>query len=301
MTATTVREPKKLTPAQLRGKRRREQAFDTFKRIFQTPSAKIGGVIFLLIVLISVFAPILAPYDPQAMDFSAIYSSPSLKHLCGTDKFGRDIFSRLMYGGRYSLSLGLIADVVGHALGIILGSIAGYIGGKVETAIMRFLDIWQAIPAMLMTIMLSSIFGAGFWQTILALSIGTIPQTARIIRGQILAEKSKEYLEAAESINCSSYKIMFSHLLPNVVSPIIVSMTMGIGSVITQAAGLSYLGLGVPVGTPEWGVMLTEGTSVIQTYPFIILFPGLIIGLCVLSVNQMGDGIRDALDPKLRK
>lgn len=301
MTTTAVKEPKKLTPAQMRSKRRREQAFDTFKRIFKTPSAKIGGVIFLLIVLVSVFAPFLAPYDPKAMDFNTIYAGPSLQHLCGTDKLGRDIFSRLMYGGRYSLALGLIADVVGHALGIILGSVAGYIGGKVETIIMRFLDIWQAIPAMLMTIMLSSIFGVGFWQTILALSIGSIPQTARIIRGQILAEKSKEYLEAAESINCSSGKIMFSHLLPNVVSPVIVSMTMGIGSVITQAAGLSYLGLGVPVGTPEWGAMLTEGTSVIQTYPFMILFPGLIIGLCVLSVNQMGDGIRDALDPKLRK
>lgn len=301
MTATAVKEPKKLTTAQLRRQRRLEQTLDTFKRIFKTPSAKIGGVIFLLIVLVSIFAPLIAPYDPAMMDFANTYSAPSLEHLCGTDKFGRDVLSRLMYGGRYSLALGLIADVVGHVLGIILGSIAGYFGGKVETAIMRFLDIWQSIPAMLMTIMLSSIFGIGFWQTILALSIGMIPQTARIIRGQILAEKSKEYLEAAESINCSSGKIMFSHLLPNVVSPIIVSMTMGIGSVITQAAGLSYLGLGVPVGTPEWGAMLTEGTSVIQTYQFMILFPGLIIGLCVLSANQMGDGIRDALDPKLRK
>lgn len=301
MTATAVKEPKKLTTAQLRRKRRREQTFDTLKRVFKTPSAKIGGVIFLLIVLVSIFAPLLAPYDPAMMDFGNIYAAPSLEHLCGTDKFGRDVLSRLMYGGRYSLALGLIADVVGHVLGIVLGSIAGYFGGKVETAIMRFLDIWQSIPAMLMTIMLSSIFGIGFWQTILALSIGMIPQTARIIRGQILAEKSKEYLEAAESINCSSGKIMFSHLLPNVVSPIIVSMTMGIGSVITQAAGLSYLGLGVPVGTPEWGAMLTEGTTVIQTYQFMILFPGLIIGLCVLSANQMGDGIRDALDPKLRK
>ncbi|MCD8374147.1 MAG: ABC transporter permease [Oscillospiraceae bacterium] len=290
-----------LTPAQIQRQRKFEQTADTFRRVFKTPSSKLGGIIFLLIVLISIFAPLIAPYDPSAMDFNQIYQSPSLQHLCGTDKYGRDIFSRLMYGGRYSLTLGLVADVMGHALGIILGSLAGYFGSRVEMGIMRFCDIWQSIPAMLMTILLSSIFGTGFWQTIFAISIGTIPSTARIIRGQMLVEKGKEYLEAAQSINCSSAKIMFSHLLPNTISPIIVSMTMGIGSTITQAAGLSYLGLGVPMGTPEWGSMLSEGTSVIQTYPHVILFPGLTIGLCVLAVNLMGDGIRDALDPKLRK
>lgn len=297
----SVANDKPLTPAQIRRSRILGQLLDTFKRIFKTPSAKIGGIIFLLIVLISILAPVLAPYGPKEMDFEAIYQAPSLRHLCGTDKLGRDLLSRLLYGGRYSLALGLLADIIGHFLGIILGSVAGYFGSTVETLLMRFCDIWQSIPAMLMTILLSSILGIGFWQTILALSIGTIPQTARMIRAQILSEKSKEYLEAAQAINCPSRTIMFSHLLPNVVSPIIVSMTMGIGTAITQAAGLSYLGLGVPVGTPEWGAMLSEGTGVIQTHPYMILFPGLIIGICVLAINQMGDGIRDALDPKLRK
>lgn len=278
-----------------------KRAWKTFKDIFRTPPAKIGGVIFAIIVFLAIIAPLIAPYDPYEMDLVHKFATPSMQHLCGTDSYGRDIFSRLLYGAKYSLFLALCADVLGHAGGVILGSIAGYFGGKVENLIMRFCDIWQAIPGTLMTILIAAAFEPGFFNTILALSIGGIPGGARMTRGQILAERNKEYLEAAESINCSKLSLMFSHLLPNVISPTIVGMTMGFGGTMGMAAGLSYLGLGVQPPTPEWGALLADGSNYITHYPHVILFPGIVIGLCVLGVNLMGDGVRDALDPKLRR
>ena len=280
--------------------KRRSRALETFKNIFKTPPAKLGGILFAIFVFVAVFAPLIAPYDPLSMDFYALHAGPSLKHLCGTDEFGRDILSRLMYGARYSLTLGILADLIGQAIGIVIGSTAGYFGGKVDNGIMRFLDVWQALPGMLLTIVLSAVLGPGFWQTVAALGIGGIPRGARMIRGQILAERGKEYLEAAESINCSSGVIMFTHLLPNVISPVIVNATMQVGGTITMSASLSYLGLGVQPPTPEWGADLSAGAELMTSYPHVIFWPGLAIGLCVLAINLMGDGLRDALDPKLR-
>ncbi len=280
--------------------RRSSRMWSTAKRVFKTPSAKLGGIIFAIIVFFAVFADILAPYGPYEMDVVNMYATPSWAHWCGTDELGRDIFSRLLYGARYSLVLGILADLLGQVIGVVIGSIAGYFGNKADMYIMRFLDIWQAIPGMLMTIILSAVLGPGFFNTILALAISSVPRGARMIRGMILAERGKEYLEAAQSINCSSGTIMFTHLLPNVISPTLVSATMQVGQTITLAAGLSYLGLGVQPPTPEWGAMLSAGTAVIRSYPHMLLFPGLAIGICVLSINLMGDGLRDALDPKLR-
>jgi ABC-type dipeptide/oligopeptide/nickel transport system permease subunit len=280
---------------------KRNQFLDTFGRIFRTPSAKLGGILFLLIVVLCIGAPLFAPYDPYESNLRNVYAPVSLAHICGTDYLGRDIFSRLLYGGRYSLALGICAAFVGNFLGVIIGSIAGYFGGKVEMVIMRLCDIWAAIPGTLLSIIVAASLGAGFGNTIIAMSIGGVPFGARMVRGQILAERSKEYLEAAESIDCSKVSIMFKHLLPNVISPTIVSATMAIGGSITGAAGLSYLGLGVRPPTPEWGAMLSDGTPYILTHPTLVLFPGLMIGICVLAINLMGDGVRDALDPKLRK
>lgn len=280
--------------------RKKNRALDTFRRIFKTPSAKLGGVLFLLIVLAAIFAPLIAPYDPYQMDYFNLHVGPCAAHWLGTDELGRDILSRLLYGGRYSITLGILADLLGQIAGVIIGSIAGYFGGRTDNIIMRLLDIWQALPGMLLTIIMSAVLGAGFFNTILALSIGGIPRGARMTRGMILAERGKEYLEAATSINCSSGAIMFVHLLPNVISPTIVSATMQVGGTITMAASLSYLGLGIQPPTPEWGAMLSEGTAVMRAYPHIILFPGLMIGICVLGINLIGDGLRDALDPKLR-
>lgn len=280
---------------------RQHMGLETFKRTFATPSAKLGGVVFVIIVVMCVFAPVIAPYGETQMDLQHIYASPSAQHICGTDSLGRDIFSRLLYGGRYSLSLGLIAAVVSNAIGVSIGSIAGYFGGLTETLIMRLMDILSALPGVLLTIIISATLGPGFVNTVIAMSVGGIPGATRMIRGQIVGERTKEYLEAAESINCSKASIMFKHLLPNVISPALVSFTMSIGMTITSVASLSYIGLGVVPPTAEWGAMLSDGTSRFYDYPYLIVAPGLTIGICVFAINLMGDGLRDALDPKLRK
>jgi ABC-type dipeptide/oligopeptide/nickel transport system permease subunit len=272
---------------------------ETLERMVKGPGAKVGTVVFALIVLACIFAPLLAPYGPNEMDLRHMFATPSAAHWMGTDGLGRDQLSRLLYGGRYSLSLGLSASVFGAFFGVILGSIAGYFGGKTETLIMRLMDIWSSLPGMLLCILISATLGTGFFNTVLALSIGGVPVGVRLIRGQILKERTKEYLEAAEAINCSKFSIMFRHLLPNVVQPVLVDVTMGIGMTITMAAALSYIGLGVQPPTPEWGALLSSGRLHILNYPHLIMFPGLVIAITVLAVNLMGDGLRDALDPKL--
>jgi len=274
---------------------------ETVERLVKSPGAKVGIVLLVLIALACICAPLIAPYGYNEMDLENMFSPPSKDHLLGTDGLGRDLLTRLLFGGRYSLSLGLSTALFGGIVSIIIGSIAGYFGGKTETLIMRLIDIWSSLPAMLMAILISAVLGAGFFNTILALSFGEVPPGTRLIRAQILKERTREYLEAAESINCSKFSIMFRHLLPNVVAPIIVHMTMGIGFAITMAAALSYIGLGVQPPTPEWGAILADGRSHILNYPYLIMFPGLIIALTVLSINLIGDGLRDALDPKLRR
>ena len=202
--------------------------------------------------------------------------------------------------GRYSLALGICASLFGAAMGVIIGSIGGYFGGVTETVIMRFMDVWSALPGTMLCILVSNAMGSGFFATVIALTVGGIPGTVRMIRGQILSERSKEYIEAAQSINCSSATIMFKHLLPNVIQPVIVTTTMGIGSTMIMAASLSYIGLGIQPPNPEWGAMLTEGRTYIRTNPHLLLVPGIAIALTVFAINLMGDGVRDALDPKLR-
>ena len=273
---------------------------DVFQRMLKNKGATIGLIIFLLIVLASLFAPLLTPYTPTQMDMMNIHKGPSAKHWFGTDIMGRDIFTRILYGGRYSLMLGISATLVGSAVGIIIGCVAGYFGGVTETVLMRFMDVWSSIPGQMMAIIISAVLGGSFVNTVIALSIGRVPGSARMIRGQILAERKKEYIEAAKALNISNASIMFRHILPNVISPMIVSMTMSIGGTITMAAGLSYIGLGVQPPTAEWGALLSDARSYISSYPYMMIFPGLAIMLTVLAINMMGDGLRDALDPKMR-
>lgn len=273
---------------------------ETVQRMVKSPGARFGTFLLILIVLACVFADWIAPYPPIAMDLSNMFSPPSRIHLLGTDGLGRDALSRLLYGGRYSLALGVSASLFGSLISVVIGSVAGYFGGKTESLIMRLMDIWSALPGMLICILISSALGKGFGNTVLALSVGNVPAGVRLIRGQILAERSKEYIEAARSISCSNYSIMFRHLLPNVIQPMIVSATMGVGMTIMMAAGLSYIGLGVQPPTPEWGAMLSDARIHILTYPHLITFPGITIALTVFAINLMGDGLRDALDPKLR-
>ena len=271
-----------------------------FRRATKAFSAKLGIFLLLFIILACIIGPFLSPYGVNDVDLMSMYAGPSKEHILGCDGMGRDLLTRLLYGGRYSLALGICASLFGAAVGVIIGSIGGYFGGVTESVIMRFMDVWSALPGTMLCILVSNAMGSGFFATVIALTVGGIPGTVRMIRGQILSERSKEYIEAAQSINCSSATIMFKHLLPNVIQPVIVTTTMGIGSTMIMAASLSYIGLGIQPPNPEWGAMLTEGRAYIRNYPHLLLVPGIAIALTVFAINLMGDGVRDALDPKLR-
>lgn len=289
----TVTEPIRL--------RKRENRFvSVFKRIFKNKVATAGLVVILLMIFAAIAAPFIAPYSYETMDFAIKNQTPSWAHICGTDEYGRDIFSRILYGARYSLSLGLLAQVFHLVFGVIFGSIAGYFGGKTDSLIMRVCDIIQSIPNILLAVIVSSAMGVGFVNTVVALGVGHIATTARVVRAQFLPLRSKEFVEAEKSINCSNARIIFKHILPNAFAPVIVQTTMGVGGDITTAAALSFLGLGVRPPTPEWGAMLSSAKDFIRYYPHMILFPGLCIAIVVLALNLFGDGLRDALDPRLK-
>ena len=273
----------------------------TTLRVFEGPAAKIGLVMLIIILILCLGAPLFTHYTINDMDLMNMHATPSKEHLLGCDSMGRDLWTRLLYGGRTSIALGVVGSLFAAVGGTVIGLIAGYFGGQVDNLIMRFCDVWSAIPGMLLCMLVASVLGNGFFQTVVALGVGAIPNGARMTRGQILAERTKEYLEAAESINVSKSGIMFRHLMPNVLSPTLVGTTMGVGGTIMQAASLSYIGLGVNPLKPEWGAMLSAAKSFFSTYPHEMLYPGLAIGLFVFAINLMGDGLRDAMDPKLRK
>lgn len=270
------------------------------RRLSKNGAAMTGFAIFVLFVLLSVFSPLIAPYGYEEMDIPNAFLGPSWQHLCGTDNLGRDIFSRLLYGGRFSIGLGLTAQVFMLTIGVGLGCIAGYFGGKIETIIMRFCDIWQAMPQILLAIIISTVLGGGFLNTVIAMGVGGIPPGARMIRAQFLQLREQEFVEAAKAVNCSTPRIILKHILPNAISPMIVGSTMAMGNIITGAAQLSYIGLGVQPPTPEWGAMLVSGREYIRYYPHMILFPGLCLAIVILAMNMFGDGLRDAMDPKLK-
>jgi len=272
----------------------------TVKRLSRNKLAVVGMVITVLLVLMAIFAPLIMPYEYDYSDFRATFAKPGPGHVFGTDELGRDILSRLMYGARYSLQIGIFSVAGALVGGVVLGSVAGYFGGWVGNLIMRFLDILQAIPGMVMAIAISSVLGPGFENCILALMISMIPSFARMMRASILNVRKMEYLEAATSINCRNFRIILKHVLPNAMSPIIVQATMSVPMSILIAATLSFIGLGVQPPVPEWGAMLTAGRNYIRDYPHLVLFPGLMIMIAVLSLNMFGDGLRDALDPKLK-
>lgn len=263
--------------------------------------AMIGLVILLIEVLIAIFATQIAPYGYQEIDPTALRQVPSAKHWFGTDEIGRDIFSRVVVGTRYSLSMGIIATAISSVIGIVIGAVAGFAGGWTDNIIMRALDVIQSLPGMLLTIVMSAVLGSGYFNTILALSVGAIPGQARMLRANMLKQRKAEYIEAAYSINCSPARIIFTHLVPNSISANIVGMTMGVAHTIIQAASLSFIGLGVQPPTPDWGAMLSGARAFIRKSPHMVIFPGLAIAVTVLAVNMLGDGIRDALDPKLKK
>lgn len=281
--------------------KKESQFVAVLKRLADDKLAMLGLFILIIVVLIAVFAPLLAPYNVDSIDAGAYAQGSSPAHLLGTDKMGRDIFSRLIYGTRYSLGLSFSAVLLSLVLGVMIGAVAGYFGGAVDQVIMRITDVIQAVPGILLNMALVCVLGQGLFNTILALGISGIANNARMMRASILKVRKMEYLDAAASINCSSTRIIVKHVLPNAFSPLIVSSTMSVGSVMLNAAALSYLGLGVPLGTPEWGSMLNAGRDYIMTHPSFTIFPGLCIIVVVLAINLLGDGLRDAMDPRLKK
>lgn len=278
------------------------QVIAVLKRLSSNRAAMAGLVIFVLLILIAVFAPWIAPYEVTEMDFSRKFATPSLAHPFGCDELGYDIFSRLLVGSRYSLTIGIGSVALSVVFGLVLGSIAGFCGGQIDNVIMRLLDIFSSIPGMLMAIIISAVLGTGFFNCILAISVSTMPQYVRILRASIMSIRNMDYLEAASSLyNCSKLRIIVRHILPNSLSSLIVTATMGVASSILMAAGLSYVGLGVQPPTPEWGAMLSGARNYLRDYPHMVIFPGLVIAVTVLCLNMLGDGLRDALDPKLKK
>lgn len=270
------------------------------KQLRKNKVAMAGLIVMAAECLLALLSPWIIPYDYTAMDMANCLKGPTAAHLFGCDDMGRDIFSRVLYGGRFSISIGIIAVSISTVFGIMIGSVAGYFGGQVDNVIMRLLDIIQAIPGMLLMIVISAVLGPGFINTVIALSVGSIPGMARMLRAQMMKERDNEYIEAAQSINCSRVRIIVSHLIPNCISPLIVQATMGVAQTITMAAGLSFIGLGVQPPTPEWGAMLSGSRQFMRQAPHLVIFPGLAIAVTVLALNLLGDGLRDALDPKLK-
>lgn len=260
----------------------------------------LGLIIVIIYILFAIFAEKLAPYDPVEMDLSKMLLAPNSEHLMGCDELGRDILSRILYGATISLRVGFLAVGVGFIIGAPLGIIAGYMGKKVDMVLMRLMDILMSFPGMLLAIMFVSILGPDLNNAIIAVGISTVPQFARLARGETMAIKSSEYIESARALGATDFRIVFSHVFSNVISPLIIMCATSFGNAIITTAGLGFLGIGAQPPTPEWGAMLSSGRQFIMLAPHITTMPGLVMFGLVLGLNLLGDGIRDVLDPKLR-
>lgn len=251
-------------------------------------------------IILSILSPYIVPYDYAKTDMSSAYMTPNAKHWFGCDELGRDILARVLYGARYTLSVGILSVLISATIGVAMGAIAGYFGGVADQIVMRILDVMAAFPQLLLAIAISAVLGTGFDKCIYALGISGIPHFARMMRANILTIRNQEFVEAATSITCSKPRIIIRHVIPNAIAPLIVEISMSIASAGLSASSLSFIGLGVRPPTPEWGAMLASARNYIRLYPHMIMFPGLFIMLSVLSFNLIGDAIRDALDPKLK-
>jgi peptide/nickel transport system permease protein len=278
---------------------------DAFYRLVRNPGALLGGLFVSLFLIAAIFAPLIAPYGPKADNLLLVATGkppgPSWHHLFGVDLLGRDEFSRILYGARYSLLIGIVSVSIGLTVGLILGSVAGYIGGFVDAAIMRAMDVMLAIPGLLFAIGIVAILQPGLYQMMIAVGVVNIPIFARLLRGSILAQRENDFVLAARAVGVKRRRILFSHILPNAISPVIVQGTLAMATAIIDVAGLGFLGLGPQdPATPEWGTMLTNSNDYLQLAPFLAIFPGIAIVISVLGFNLIGDGLREALDPKLR-
>lgn len=274
---------------------------ETMKSLRKNRMAMVGLVVLAILVFACIFAPYLSPYEPDGQMVREKFIAPNAQHWFGTDNLGRDILTRILYGGRISLIIGLIAAVMSALMGTILGSIAGFYGGKIDNIVMRIVDVMMAIPSMLLSIALVAALGNKVQNVILAVAIASAPSCSRIVRASVMSVKGQEYVEAATSIGASNFRIILKHVLPNCLAPLIVNTTMSVANAILTAASLSFVGLGVQPPSPEWGAMLSAARPFIRDYSYTVFFPGLAIMVTILSLNLVRDGLRDALDPKLKR
>jgi peptide/nickel transport system permease protein len=278
---------------------------DAFRRLARNPGAILGAVLVFIFIVAAIFAPLIAPYAPKDQNLLLVARGccpgPSRHHLLGVDQLGRDVFSRILYGARYSLVIGVVAVSIGLSIGLVLGSLAGYLGGFVDSLIMRCMDVMLAIPGLLFAIGIVAALGPGLKQIMVAIGVVNIPIFARLLRGSVLAQRENDFVLAARAVGVRRPVILFSHILPNAISPVIVQGTLAMATAIIDVAGLGFLGLGPQdPATPEWGTMLTDVNDYLQSAPFLAIVPGIAIVISVLGFNLIGDGLREALDPKLR-
>lgn len=282
-------------------KNKQSKVKEILELLASNKAALVGLIIIVLLILIAVLGKYIMPYNPYEGELSQSLQPPSSLHLFGTDEQGRDILSRIIDGTKISLRVGVTSVAIALSVGTVFGAMAGYYGGKIDMIIMRIMDIILAFPSLLLAIAFMSALGKGIDKAVIAISIVTIPEYARIVRGCVLSVKENEYVQSAKAIGNGDIAIIFKHILPNVMSPIIVRATLGISTAILETSALGFLGLGVQPPLAEWGSMLGSGRGYFYNAPHIILFPGFAITLTVLAFNLFGDGLRDALDPKQRK
>ena len=280
--------------------KKKKQFPEIWHRFCKNKRAVAGLVIMITLILAGIFAPLITQYAPEAQNLSEAYELPSMTHFFGTDSLGRDLFSRVIYGIRISLLCGFSAVLISLAVGGTLGAIAGYYGGAADHIIMRFMDVLLAMPSLLLAISIVAALGGGIVNMLIAIGLSSMPTYCRTLRGEILRIRGTDFVEAAKAAGAKDSWIIIKHIIPNCMAPIIVRVTMGVASAILFCSSLSFIGLGVAPPTPEWGQMLSTGREFIRTYPHMSTFPGLAIMVTVFALNMMGDGLRDALDPKMK-
>lgn len=294
MNAQTETQHKKSSP--------RMESFKTFmRRLLKNKAAVIGGIVILLVIFVGLLGPLLMKTDPNAQDLLNKLQPPSKEHWFGTDNYGRDIFTRIIHGTNLTLRVGFLSVFIGGVIGVVLGIVAGFYGGLTDTIIMRVMDVLLAFPGILLALAIVSVLGGSLFNVIIAVGIFSVPAFARIVRGSTLQVKKLEYIDAVRALGASDMRIIFKHIFPNILSPIIVQGTMRIATAILTASGLAFLGLGAQPPAAEWGAMLSDGRTYMLDASHMVLFPGMMIVIVVLAFNIFGDGLRDALDPKMKQ
>ena len=281
--------------------KKKSRAKEIWRRFLKSKLAVFGMVLFIVIILISILADVIVSYDFGILQVAADrLQKPNAAHLFGTDNYGRDLFARIVHGSRNSLLVGFGSVIIGLTIGGMLGAVCGYAGGKFDAIVMRVLDSIMCIPTTMLALAIVAALGTSLTNVLIAMTISSVPRYCRIVRSAVLGVAGQTYIEAARSCGTPAHQIILKHVLPNAIGPIIVEATMSVGSAIISAAGISFVGMGIQPPKPEWGAMLNEAKAFMTMYPYMVVFPGLAIGLTTLSLNLMGDGLRDALDPKLK-